>query len=281
MITIKTPRDWARLGLIIGSGLSVLGNVSNTVLTDSTVSLGQRIPLAVVWPATLFVAAEILVRVPWRNRLLDWIGRIVLTPIAAVAAIVSYLHIHHFMNISGEVDAASILGPLAVDGLMLGSTIALLSIRAATLAEDAKPALLATPKVITPSVFETMRAEYEAKVNAAAGLARLAPEDRPESSNAGDILVNMGHPLPRPARKPRPVSAMLASGVRMLLEDVPLDVVAKDTELGVSTLARYKRAIRLVREDQNVKIDCVGAKLRPELLDVIRHHIANETAEAA
>lgn len=240
MLTIKTPQGWARAGLITGAALSILGNVTNTVLTPSDVSLGQTVPLAIVWPAALFLAAEILVRVPWRNKLLDWIGRAVLLPVAAVTAIVSYLHIHHFMVMSGEVSAAAVLGPLGVDGLMMGSTIALLSIRNRSIAAEV---LEAKPEPIAPLVASSIPA----------------------------IAAT-----PRTHSKPRSASPALADAVKLLLSGEEPEVVAAKVEAGVSTVRRYVRAIRLIREDPARGFDAKVEKIRPELLDAIRTHIAAE-----
>lgn len=133
----SSGQRWARGGLAFGALFSIIGNVTHTVMSTSAMTLWIRVPLAVVWPVALFIAVEILVRVDWRARFIDWLGRVLLTvPVSIVAAIVSYLHLHHLMTLAGEPGSASILGPVAVDGLMLGSTVALLAIRARSLAEE-------------------------------------------------------------------------------------------------------------------------------------------------
>jgi Protein of unknown function (DUF2637) len=136
----SSGQRWARGGLAFGALFSIIGNVTHTVMSTSAMTLWIRVPLAVVWPVALFIAVEILVRVDWRARFIDWLGRVLLTvPVSIVAAIVSYLHLHHLMQLAGEPGSASILGPVAVDGLMLGSTVALLAIRAASLAAEQLP----------------------------------------------------------------------------------------------------------------------------------------------
>ncbi len=255
-----TGQGWARIGLAVGVVLSVAGNVTHTVLLDSSVNLALRIIFAACWPGLLFVGIEVLVRTDWRRKFMDIAGRVVVSiPVGIVAAVVSYLHLHSLMTSSGEDPFSSLVGPLAIDGLMVGCTIALLVARrnaapdpapvtAPVLHEEPEP-LMVFPSM--PDGFMTTHAEVARK-----------------------MVVQ-----PRP---PRATPEHLKSAVEALLAGQELDAVVKQSEadgqkIGMSTLRRYARTIRLVRADQNVEIDSAKEKVRPELLDVIRHHIATET----
>src|SRR5439155_18499791 len=83
---------------------------------------------SVFWPVALFVAVEILARTAWRPGapwvLLRYAG---LLPVALVAAVVSYRHLSGLLHYYGEDSLTVTLGPLAVDGLMIMATGALVA----------------------------------------------------------------------------------------------------------------------------------------------------------
>src|SRR3954470_5328157 len=111
-------RRWARAALIFGAVMSILGNEAHTVLTDSHVSIVLRVVLAFIWPAALFIAVEVFVRVNWRPKFIDYAGRfIMMGPVSTVAAVVSYQHLHSLMLLGGEDRFSAMIGPLAIDGL--------------------------------------------------------------------------------------------------------------------------------------------------------------------
>ncbi|MFD0599935.1 hypothetical protein ACFQZ4_52735 [Catellatospora coxensis] len=97
---------------------------------------------SIVWPVILFVAIEILVRVAWplgrQWAVLRFGGMI---PVALVAGVVSYRHLSSLLTYYGEDRLVSALGPLAIDGLMIMATGALLVIghRTSTPVQDASP----------------------------------------------------------------------------------------------------------------------------------------------
>jgi hypothetical protein len=125
-------RRWAYTGIVVGGLASIAGNVTSTVLTESEVHLGFRIPWAVLWPVLVYIGIEVLTRTDWRKGPAHWAARLVLIgPVSMVAALVSYLHIHHLMRLSGEIGLAQAVGPLAIDGTLFGCTVVLLLTRAA------------------------------------------------------------------------------------------------------------------------------------------------------
>jgi len=133
-------RRWSRFALGFGAVMSILGNETHTVLTPGHVSLAIRTALAIIWPVALFVAVEVLVRVNWREQFIDYAGRVIMMgPVSIVAAVVSYQHLHALMLLAGEDGVSALIGPVAIDGLMIGGTVALLAIRARSLAEAELP----------------------------------------------------------------------------------------------------------------------------------------------
>ena len=84
------------------------------------------------WPTALLVAIEILARVDWPDRR-RWVALRYggLVPVAAVAALVSYRHMAGLLTAWGEDAITAVVGPLAVDGLMVMATAALLATRPA------------------------------------------------------------------------------------------------------------------------------------------------------
>jgi hypothetical protein len=127
---------WARAGLIGGVIASVTGNVANACLTETTVSLALRIPLAVIWPVGLFIAVEVLVR---NRHVRGWLARLgqgALLSVTVPTAITSFGNLHALMVMAAEPGVAQLTGPLAIDGLMLGCTIMMLAARIPAMAAD-------------------------------------------------------------------------------------------------------------------------------------------------
>jgi uncharacterized protein DUF2637 len=126
-------RGWAYTGVSLGGLASIAANVAHSFIppggapTSWAPEPGAVIG-AVVWPVFLFIAVEILARVAWPHgriwHLVRWAG---LLPVAIVAALVSYRHLSGLLAHYGEEDLVVWLGPLAVDGLMVMATGALLA----------------------------------------------------------------------------------------------------------------------------------------------------------
>lgn len=245
-------QGWARGSVAIGAVLSIAGNATETVLTASPVNLAIRITLATFLPVIVFFAVEVFVRVAWRRTWLDFFGRAVLILLPSFgAAYVSFGHLFNLSRSSGADDVAASANALAIDGLMIGGTVALLAIRAARLAaqnEEAVVPLLAF--AATPKAEE------------------IVPE----------IVAAL--PVAPKVSKPRATPEYLAAAVKLLLDGRSQEDAATESGAGLSTVRRYARVIRMVREDQDVKLNLEKEKVRPELVDVIRHAIATEGTEA-
>ncbi|MEO3820991.1 hypothetical protein [Plantactinospora sp. B24E8] len=129
----KSGRGWAYLGATLGGAVSIAANIAHSYVppagapTDWTPLPGAVVG-AIFWPVALFVAVEILARVPWPTgrgwTLLRFGG---LLPVALVAAVVSYKHLAGLLDYYGEDPLTVAIGPLAVDGLMVMATGALLA----------------------------------------------------------------------------------------------------------------------------------------------------------
>jgi DNA-binding transcriptional ArsR family regulator len=126
-------RGWAYGGALLGGAVSVAANVAHSYVPPAVAGPGWdphagAVVGAVFWPVALFVAIEILARTPWpdpaRWVVLRYAG---LLPVALVAALVSYRHLAGLLAFYGEDPLTATLGPLAVDGLMVMATGALIA----------------------------------------------------------------------------------------------------------------------------------------------------------
>jgi hypothetical protein len=138
-----TGRQWAYAGALLGGAVSIAANVAHSYVPPTDAPAGWHPHLgavvgAVFWPIALFVAIEILARVAWpaglRWVLLRFGG---LLPVAAVAAFVSYRHLSGLLTFYGDEAVVAALGPLAVDGLMVMATGALIATSRARVAVPA------------------------------------------------------------------------------------------------------------------------------------------------
>src|SRR3954467_13305358 len=126
LVPAVSGRRWAYLGATLGGTVSIAANIAHSYVPPHGVTAVDWSPKpgavvgAVFWPVALFVATEILTRVAWPSglgwQLLRFGG---LTPGAFGAALVSYRHLSGLLAFYGEEPLVCILGPLAVDGLMV------------------------------------------------------------------------------------------------------------------------------------------------------------------
>ncbi|HLT09230.1 MAG TPA: DUF2637 domain-containing protein [Micromonosporaceae bacterium] len=158
-------RVWAYIGVVLGGSVSVAANIAHSyVVNPSPPTLA--VAVSVFWPTALFVTVEILARVAWpsgtRWALLRFGG---LLPVATVAAVVSYRHLSGLLSHYGEDPLTVAIGPLAVDGLMVVATGALLATGRARhavtpeRAEPARPAAATSPVSREPGTAEPGTAE--------------------------------------------------------------------------------------------------------------------------
>jgi hypothetical protein len=122
----RRGRGWAYVGLLIGGALSVYGNVRFVMLTANGHALADLLVWAVAWPVTVLVAVEILARVPWRRTVWHALARLLLGGVATVAAVESFHALRGLLLTLERSELTATLAPLAIDGLMVTSTVALL-----------------------------------------------------------------------------------------------------------------------------------------------------------
>jgi hypothetical protein len=151
-------RGWAYTGAILGGAVSVAANVAHSYVPPADAPAtwtphGGAVVGAIFWPVALFVAVEIFARIAWptgrRWTALRFLG---LLPVAAVAAVVSYRHLSGLLGFYGEDPLTVVIGPLAVDGLMVMATGALIAtgVRATAKASTAIETIPQAPHVSTP-----------------------------------------------------------------------------------------------------------------------------------
>lgn len=90
----------------------------------------QQQAAAVVWPAALLLAMEVLTRTRWRNRAAGKAAGAALAIVAAGAAVISFGHLHEVLLSFGYGGIGAAVGPVVIDGLALLAGVALLSANA-------------------------------------------------------------------------------------------------------------------------------------------------------
>jgi hypothetical protein len=201
--TSTSGRGWAYTGATLGGLVSIAANVAHSFIPPTTAPTNWHpepgaVVGAIVWPVFLFVAVEILARVAWPTgwswQILRWGG---LLPVALVAAIVSYRHLSGLLHHYGEEPIVYILGPLAVDGLMVMAT----------------GALLATGqlRVTTTSAPSTVD-------NRPAPAVPAAPVTTPSTV---DIPTVSTDPAPEPVKEPAPAPTPAVVAARITTKPTP------------------------------------------------------------
>ena len=182
----------------------------------------------------LFVAVEILARVVWPHGwswgFVRWAG---LLPVAGVAAFVSYRHMSGLLAHYGEEPVVYYIGPLAVDGLMIMATAALMAGgRAARATATAQTETVTHPTTVAPVAVPAV----PAPVVAGEGT-RTCPPACGSAATGGPSTPSPCRPLRRPKRvapralKPKPAVATPARSTT----DIP--VTASDPGRSSSQLA--------------------------------------------
>lgn len=236
---------WAYGGVLLGLTASLAGNVANTVLTPSGVPVLLRVAFALLWPIFLGIGIEVLTRIEWERGWRHWAARAVLVgPVSLVAGFVSYLHLHHLMVLSGEPGLAQAFGPLAVDGTLLGCTVALLLTRVRSRQVPAgTPGPVQVPAEV-PAVTEVP-----------------VPIEVPAVDPA-PVLVGPEVPVsPAPVRTRVPVSRGTVSwDVDLALKLMDEDPKASDATIGsrvgvgYKVIQRTRRALHLLRQDPHAVV---------------------------
>lgn len=242
-------RRWARGFLILALAVSVVGNVAHTVLADSAISLWLRVPGAVVWPVFLFGAIEVLVRITWQRRAAHSFARVFLLAVSIPAAITSYEHLYGLLKMMGESAWIAVIGPAAIDGMMIGCTMVLLLTRH-TLNVDAEIERL-----------ERLLAEQD-----------FAADVRKAEEMSVDIAAPVS-PAPAGVRKvrgdwdARRVSELAVDGEKASF------ISAKE---GVSqaTASRFTRVAKMLKANPAAEIDSRTEKVHPDHIAIMRQLVS-------
>lgn len=161
-------RGWAYTGALLGGVVSVAANVAHSYVPPAGADTGWSPEVgavigAVFWPLALFVAVEILTRIAWpAGGRWVWLRFVGLLPVALVAAVVSYRHLAGLLTFYGEDALTATVGPLAVDGLMVMATGALLATAHTRTAAEPDTAETTTTATATDTTADTTPAIAEA-----------------------------------------------------------------------------------------------------------------------
>ncbi len=155
------PRTVATAMVATGLAASMAANVAHGLVSDGGVG---AVISGLFWPAGLLLAIEGATRLPW-PRTWQWtLFRVAGTsPVAAAAAIVSYLHMSGLLHYWHEHWLICLIGPIGVDGLTSLGAAGMLVLDRAEAAQLAVPVVepTATP-VVDESAPETTVPELAA-----------------------------------------------------------------------------------------------------------------------
>lgn len=126
-------RKLTRFTLVATLIVSIIANVTHAIRADSEISLLLRVPGGIIWPVLAFLAIEIIVRTAWESRASHHLARVLILGPAVPALVISYSHQRDLLLMMGETEFVARGGPIAIDGLMVGCTLALLFTRARAL----------------------------------------------------------------------------------------------------------------------------------------------------
>lgn len=243
MVDNSDGRKWARVAFIVTLVISVVANVTHAVLAESEISLWLRVPGAAVWPILSFLAIEIIVRIVWQRQVTHYLARVFVLGPAIPAIIVSYGHQRSLLVMMGESALVAAIGPLAIDGLMIGCTLALLFTR---------PAL--TSALASEITDEIAPEIAEAEVPLTAPLPPSAPSEAIELASAPVV----------------PGAAGLSVALTALLGGASTADAATASGLAAPTVRRYAAVMRELRDNPHATIDARKRSVRPDAVNEIR-----------
>jgi Protein of unknown function (DUF2637) len=164
---------WGYAGAVLGGLVSIAANTAHSFVAPAGAPATWRpatgaVVGAVFWPIALFIAIEILARTAWPSgkgwAAVRFVG---LLPVALVAAVVSYNHLSGLLAHYGEDRLTVTIGPLAVDGLMIMSSAAVMATAAKRRAAADSKRTQATDTVSARPVKRTdTRADSTSDTNA-------------------------------------------------------------------------------------------------------------------
>lgn len=156
-------RWWAYACAQLGGIVSIAANWAHSYVAPKNAPDGWApefgaVAFSIFWPVAVFFAVEAFARVPWptgRRYVAIRFGG--LLPVATVAAVVSYLHLSGLLRHYGASRFEANVGPLAIDGLMLIGTGALIA--TTNVGQGAALATVERAAEIEAAVTEALREE--------------------------------------------------------------------------------------------------------------------------
>jgi hypothetical protein len=128
----ESGRGFAIIGFLLGITSSIASNVFHSYLASdgkTMLTLVGSLILSAFWPLSLYLCLEIMVRVAWPRGIWFWLARYTgLGTVAAIAAYVSFRHMHGLLVMFGEESAITYVAPIGIDSLMVLCSAALLAI---------------------------------------------------------------------------------------------------------------------------------------------------------
>ncbi len=233
-----TGRGWAYGGAALGGAVSVAANVAHSYVPPADAPAGWTPNLgavvgAVFWPVALFVAVEIFARIAWpegrRWTALRFLG---LLPVALVAAVVSYRHLSGLLTFYREDALTATIGPLAVDGLMVMATGALIATGARR---------TGVPATVTEATWPTPGDVTQAR-RPGSVTAEASPDAAVETSPVP--VVDAKPAGPRVMRKPPSADKVAKAAAKM--PGATVAAIAAKAGVSESTARRYLPADRPV-----------------------------------
>jgi hypothetical protein len=237
-------RGWAYTGALLGGAVSIAANIAHSYVPPVGALAGWvpergAVGSAVFWPVALLVAVEIFARTGWPTGKRWVVARFLgLLPVAIVAAVVSYRHMSGLLAFYAEDPLTATIGPLAVDGLMVMATSALIGTSRRRAGE------------VVSDDTETEAPEVDPLTMAKAAQAALAaalelPSELSESGrSAGGTDVPAGAPRRRRGGRKLPPSSApaVAKFVARNPDATPTEVAVK-VGISESTARRHLAAI--------------------------------------
>ncbi len=249
--------------LLFTLALSLLANIGHPLLADSRVPVWLRMIGAVAWPILVFLGVDITVKVAWDaisgRRGGIWLARLLILIPGVPAGITSYEHMHAVLLAMGERPFIAMIGPGAVDLMMIGCTITLVLLQ--------RSAGSAATEAEQPAAF----AEAQGRP-----LDQWQRHVLEQSFAAAEQQQKVQQP-----RRPRPAGGDQAKAIELMLELKGQEVLDQGL-MGGSTLRRYQRAWRILQANPAAfptAAACAAEKVRPELIEQIRAAIARTDSQ--
>lgn len=252
MIHNANGRKWARTFLVLALAVSITGNVAHTVLAESTISLWLRIPGAVIWPVFTFGAIEVVVRVIWQRTAAHRFARMMVLVPAIPAAITSYEHLYKLLLMSGESQWIAVIGPAAIDGMMIGCTMVLLFTRTVQAPIDVDGSMARLEMLVAEQMIEDAM-----PVSPAPSIEDVVPV-----SPAPRVNGSAGTRRPRGTWDARRVAEMAIDGKKAAQITAELSVPS-------ATAARFAKVARILRENPAAEISRTE-KVHPDHVQIMR-----------